>query len=47
VRASEAGPVEVVTLDRATFAGLLAESEVTREALERTASARVAANLAV
>ena len=47
VRASEAGPVEVVTLDRATFAALLAESEPTREALERTAAARVAANLAV
>ena len=47
VRASEMGPVEVVTLDRATFASLLAESEVTRAALEQTAAARVAANLAV
>ena len=45
VRASPHMPVEVVALDKATFKELLAESEATREAIERIAAERLAENI--
>jgi len=46
VRAVQAGPVELVSLDRQTLVELLAQSEATREAIERTVEERIAENLA-
>jgi ABC-type lipoprotein export system ATPase subunit len=46
VRAISEAPVEVVALDRATFAEVLAESEETRDALEKIVETRLAENIA-
>jgi putative ABC transport system ATP-binding protein len=46
VRAVADAPVEVIALDRQTFAELLAESEETRDALQQIVDARTAENRA-
>jgi ABC-type lipoprotein export system ATPase subunit len=46
VRASDAGPVELASLDRQTMVDLLAQSDTTRDAIERVVEERLAENLA-
>jgi ABC-type lipoprotein export system ATPase subunit len=46
-RAAATGPVELATLDRATFKTLLDESEVTREALGRVAATHLQENRSI
>jgi ABC-type lipoprotein export system ATPase subunit len=46
VRAPADTPVEVATLDRATFGNLIGESELTRQAIDRIADQRFSENVA-
>jgi CRP-like cAMP-binding protein len=47
IRAISDAPVEVVALDRETFAALLAESEETRDAFDQIVRSRLAENVSV